>query len=110
MRRKDPKDSGTPGSVFKVGAIALAFLIIGYQSALFVHRAAELRIASLRDRPDTVYVIDEALASLLLAPLSGTQNSEPCPERGSGGQTIFPRTTSSFCNSTRRILRKRFIC
>ena len=85
MRRKDPKDSGTPGSVFKVGAIALAFLIIGYQSALFVHRAAELRIASLRDRPDTVYVIDEALASRLLAPLSGTQNSEPCPERGSGG-------------------------
>ena len=56
MARKDRKDDGTPSSVFKVGAIALAFLIIGYQSALFVQRAAVLRIEANRDRPDTVYV------------------------------------------------------
>ena len=66
MGRKNSTDSGTPGSVFKVGAIALAFLLIGYQSALFVHRAAELRIASLRDKPDTVYVVAEAVAARLL--------------------------------------------
>ncbi len=66
MRAKDSKDNGTPGSVFKVGAIALAFLVIGYQSALFLHRAATLRIESLRDTPDTVYVVDETLAARLL--------------------------------------------
>ncbi|MBR4809337.1 MAG: helix-hairpin-helix domain-containing protein [Bacteroidales bacterium] len=67
MKSRNPRDSGAPGSVFKVGAIAFAFLIIGYQSALFINRAASLRIQSLRDRPDTVYVIDEALATRLLA-------------------------------------------
>ncbi len=41
---------------FKVGAIALAFLILGYQTALFVTRAARLRLEANRDRPDTVYV------------------------------------------------------
>lgn len=62
---KNPKNSST---VFKVGAIALTFLIIGYQSALFVHKAAVLRIESIRDHPDTVYVIDESVARDLLTP------------------------------------------
>ena len=51
---KKRKDSSS--TVFKVGAVSLAFLILGYQSALFVHRAATLRIESLRDNPDTVFV------------------------------------------------------
>ena len=85
MKSRNPRDSGAPGSVFKAGAIAFAFLIIGYQSALFINRAASLRIQSLRDRPDTVYVIDEALAARLLTTPSGTRNSESCPESGSGG-------------------------
>lgn len=51
------KDRQTKSSAaFKVGAISLAFLIIGYQAALFIHRAAVLRIEALRDSPDTVYV------------------------------------------------------
>lgn len=41
---------------FVTGAIALVFLIIGYQVALFVHKAAVTRIAANRDRPDTVFV------------------------------------------------------
>ena len=41
---------------FKVGAIALAFLIIGYQAALVVGRSARLRIEANRDKPDTVFV------------------------------------------------------
>lgn len=32
------------------------FLIVGYQICLFIHHASVLRIESLRDRPDTVYV------------------------------------------------------
>lgn len=43
---------------FVVGAVALAFLITGYQTALFVHRAATLQIAGRADRPDTVYIIE----------------------------------------------------
>lgn len=39
-----------------IGVVALVFLIIGYQTALFVHSAAVAKIASNRDAPDTVYV------------------------------------------------------
>ena len=48
--------SKTSAAAFKVGAIALAFLIIGYQAALLVSRAARLRLEANRDRPDTVFV------------------------------------------------------
>lgn len=51
---KNQKNSGS--SVFKTGAVSLALLIIGYQVALFVHRASVLRVESLRDHPDTVFV------------------------------------------------------
>ena len=51
---------------FKVGAVALAFLTIGFQSALFIRRAAVLRIASHRDAPDTVYVVDDDVARRVL--------------------------------------------
>ena len=51
---------------FKVGAVALAFLTIGFQSALFIRRAAVLRIASHRDAPDTVYVVEDDVARRLL--------------------------------------------
>lgn len=40
---------------FVTGAIALTFLIIGYQTALFVHRAATLKILSGATAPDTVF-------------------------------------------------------
>ena len=49
--RKKPKTS------FIIGAVALLFLIIGYETALFVHKAAVERIVSLREKPDTVYVV-----------------------------------------------------
>lgn len=51
---------------FVTGAIALVFLILGYQVALFVHKAAVTRLVANRDSPDTVYVIDPALAERLL--------------------------------------------
>ena len=41
---------------FRAGIIALVFLILGFQLALFMHRAAETRILANRDCPDTVYV------------------------------------------------------
>lgn len=41
---------------FVTGVIALVFLAIGYQTALFVHQAAVTGIAAVRDEPDTVFV------------------------------------------------------
>ena len=41
---------------YVVGVIALVFLIIGYQTAMFVYRASVMKIVSNRDEPDTVYV------------------------------------------------------
>lgn len=46
---------------FVVGVIALVFLIVGYQTALFIHNAAVVRIAAARDVPDTVYVFGNAV-------------------------------------------------
>lgn len=56
---------------FVTGAIALAFLIIGYQTALFVHRAATLKILSGATAPDTVFVIESPV------------NEVPVNQRGS---------------------------
>ena len=55
MEKKSP-EKRVSGTTFKIGAIALTFLIIGYQAAVFIHRTAILRIESLRDSPDTVYI------------------------------------------------------
>lgn len=50
------KKKSTLSESFVVGMIALIFLIVGYQTALFVYRASVMKIASNRDEPDTVYV------------------------------------------------------
>lgn len=52
---EDKKKSGLSES-FIVGVIAIVFLIVGYQTALFIHQAAVMKIAADRDEPDTVYV------------------------------------------------------
>ena len=60
---------------FVTGAIALVFLIIGYEVAVFIHKAAVTRIEANRDHPDIVYVYvdsgedateEETLSSALL--------------------------------------------
>ena len=49
------KKSGLSES-FITGVIALVFLVVGYQTALLIHNAALVKIASVRDEPDTVFV------------------------------------------------------
>lgn len=51
---RNKEDGKSPSRSFITGAVALAFLIIGYQTAVFIHRAATLKILS--SVPDTVYV------------------------------------------------------
>ena len=55
MDRKQEKKSALSQS-FVTGVIAAVFLIVGYQTAMFIHRAAVMKIAANRDEPDTVYV------------------------------------------------------
>ena len=63
---QDREDKKGGAGAFKAGGICLAFLVMGYQAAVFVHKAAVLHIAGIRDKPDTVYVVDERLAARLL--------------------------------------------
>ena len=49
------KKSGLSES-FIIGVIAIVFLVVGYQTALFIHQASVMKIAANRDDPDTVYV------------------------------------------------------
>ena len=58
MKRSEDKRERMSES-FVVGVIAIVFLVIGYQTALFIHRAAVLKIVADRDVPDTVYVYDQ---------------------------------------------------
>ena len=55
---EEGKRQKTLKSSFTTGAIALVFLIIGFETALFVHKAAVTRLVADRDHPDTVYVIE----------------------------------------------------
>ena len=57
------RDESQFSTSFVTGVIAMTFLIIGYQTALFMHRAAVTKIAADRDSPDTVYVIKEAVSA-----------------------------------------------
>ncbi len=54
------KEKAKLSESFIVGVIAVVFLMIGYQTALFIHNAAVMKIAANRDEPDTVYVYDDA--------------------------------------------------
>lgn len=55
MESSEKKSMGLSES-FIVGVIAIVFLIMGYQTALFIHQAAVMKITANRDEPDTVYV------------------------------------------------------
>ena len=55
---EEGKRQKTLKSSFTTGAIALVFLIIGFETALFIHKAAVTRLVADRDHPDTVYVVE----------------------------------------------------
>lgn len=69
MNTEKEKKSGLSES-FIVGVLALVFLLTGYQTALFIHRAAVTKIAADRDEPDTVYVYRD------MAPSDGSHVAE----------------------------------
>ena len=87
---------------FKVGAIALAFLIIGYQAALIVSRASRLRIEANRDRPDTVYIFSDESAVRELVPPDVRQGRTP-PTDDVGGPLPLtePRVATAWRGDSR---------
>lgn len=58
MKDFNSKDGRRPSASFVVGAVALLFLIVGYQVALFVHKAAVARVIANHDEPDTVFIYE----------------------------------------------------
>jgi len=67
-----------------MGVIALVFLAIGWQTALFVHKAATAKVLADRDSPDTIYVYGPRTS-----PESGTS-----PSDGQGASTSAGARTS----------------
>ena len=67
MREKIEKARG-----YMTGIIALVFMIIGYQTALFVHHAAVMKITANRDAPDTVYICQHSEQTARISPQSTT--------------------------------------
>ena len=83
MKSEEGKGKGLSKSFVK-GVIAIVFLILGYQIAHFVHRAAVVKIAANRDVPDTVYVYAEDSASGGTQPMQkGTVQMQSQPSRTS---------------------------
>ena len=65
------KQGGKPSASFVMGCVALLFLIIGYQAALFISKASVARIVANHDHPDTVFVYLDPLYSGAAAASSG---------------------------------------
>ena len=89
MTQKKTSPEGSDGkrplsASFVTGAIALIFLVTGYQTALFVHKAAVSSVAAHMDHPDTVYIYVDTPS-------------------GGGDSTFSPRR---FATVSRQMLRK----
>ena len=92
MKENDKGRGGLQQS-FLTGVIALVFLLVGYQTALLVHRAAVLKIAANRDEPDTVYVyVPTENSSLEVAVQATDVLQAPTSVRKSSSHTLRAQT------------------
>ncbi len=86
---REKERSGLSASLAS-GAIALVFLIIGYEVALFLHRAAVTRLEANRDSPDTVYVVDPDIARKVLGEASADDGGpSETPDAAAEGKRPF---------------------
>lgn len=116
---RERERSGLSASL-ATGAIALVFLIIGYEVALFLHRAALTRLAANRDHPDTVYVVDPALARKVIleggGATAGTVSMEAVDDASvetvagelpsTSGRPIVVRKNSAHSPQVKKVLEK----
>lgn len=89
--------------------------MVGYQVCLFVHRAAVLRIESLQDHPDTVYIVsapDAPQSSISSGPilppasLPQTASSVPpaasaLPQNATSAHQVFSAASSTMLDTVR---------
>lgn len=93
-QEKKSKAKGNLSSTFKTGAVSLAFMIIGFQVALFVHRTTVVGIISRSAHPDTVYIYKEVPPSGGTLPSghaqSGAVPAQPraAAQRNPAGRTV----------------------
>jgi DNA uptake protein ComE-like DNA-binding protein len=97
---EEGKRQKTLKNSFTTGAIALVFLIIGFEVALFVHKAAVARLVADRDRPDTVYVVERVREKV---PADADQNTELVEEET---DTVYVRKSSAHSPDAVRIREK----
>lgn len=97
------KEKIEKGRGYLTGVIAVVFLIIGYQTALFVHQAAVMKIAANRDEPDTVYVYQERSApdrssgvSMTAAFKSVRKNADHSPRARAVRDNVSGRRVETF--------------
>lgn len=74
---------------FVTGIIAVVFLIVGYQTALFVHNAAVMKIVADRDEPDTVYVYEQLQTTV-------RKNSQHLPRAEAVRRNVPVKTVENF--------------
>lgn len=77
MEKETTKEGHRTSAAFRTGVIALAFLVIGYETAVFVHHAARLGIAHMMDSPDTVFVISSEVPADAIPETAITEASVP---------------------------------
>ncbi len=74
------------------GLVALIFLILGYQVAVFTHKAAVLKITANHDLPDTVYVYMDRVDTLSVE----RKESKHSPKAKEVRRTYAKRVVESF--------------
>ena len=97
---EEGKRQKTLKSSFTTGAIALVFLIIGFEVALFVHKAAVTRLVADRDRPDTVYIVERVREKV---PADTDQDTQSVEEET---DTVYVRRSGSHSPEAVRIREK----
>ncbi len=93
---------------FITGVIALVFLIIGYQTALFIHKAAVMKVTAERDHPDTVYIVAEDPRADRLPPQarrewSGEYGGEGRGRQYGGGSGSGDKAYSGYAGKAYRV-------
>ena len=97
---EEGKRQKTLKSSFTTGAIALVFLIIGFETALFIHKAAVTRLVADRDHPDTVYIVERVKPKAEPHPVPAEESAEEETD------TIYVRRSGSHSPEAVRVREK----
>ena len=92
------KDGKKPSASFVVGAVALLFLIVGYQAALFIRKASVARIIANHDEPDTVFIYTQPQESETEEVRSLRQTQRPYDAATSDGSEAGSKRYTGKCS------------